>query len=116
MYEHAERADGVRALVDRIWPRGLSKEKADLDDWARGVAPSSQLRRWYGHRADRFPEFARRYRQELATPAGREALGELLELAGDRKLTLLTATRDLDHSHAVVLADELRRFEYPESG
>lgn len=114
VYERAEPEDGVRVLVDRLWPRGLSKLNAALDDWAKDVAPTSELRRWYGHRAERFPEFARRYRAELATSDGQKALERLVELAGDRVLTLLTATRDLEHGHAVVLADELRRFEWAE--
>lgn len=116
VYEPVEQGDGVRVLVDRLWPRGLSKENAALDDWAKDAAPSSELRRWYGHKVDRFPEFARRYRTELTSPEGQAELRRLLETADGRQLTLLTATRDVEHSGAVVLADELHRFTWAESG
>lgn len=97
--------DGVRVLVDRVWPRGLSKEAARLDAWHKELAPTTALRRWYGHDPQRFAEFRRRYEAELAG-AG-DALAELRELAGRRRLTLLTATRDVAHSNAQVLADVL---------
>lgn len=94
-------------LVDRVWPRGLSRDDAALDDWRRDIAPSTGLRRWYGHRPERFEEFSRRYRAEL-DEAG-EAVEELVALARKGRLTLLTATRDLEHSNAAVLADYLRQ-------
>jgi uncharacterized protein YeaO (DUF488 family) len=100
---------GKRVLVDRIWPRGLRKEDARLDEWLRDVAPSTELRRWYGHDPGRFAEFRRRYLGELRDPKHREALHSLQELAAGRPVTLLTATRDLEHSHAAVLAERLRR-------
>lgn len=106
----------MRVLVDRIWPRGLSKKAAELDEWAKDAAPSSELRRWYGHRPERFPEFARRYRAELREPAGRAAVERLLEAAGDGPWTLLTATKDLEHAHTGVLADVLGRASLGESG
>jgi uncharacterized protein YeaO (DUF488 family) len=96
-------------LVDRIWPRGLRKEDAHLDEWLRAIAPSTELRRWYGHDPERFMEFRRRYLAELRDPEHREALHGLRELATSRHLTLLTATRDLGHSHAAVLAERLGR-------
>lgn len=108
VYEDASPDDGARVLVDRVWPRGIRKDAARLDDWAKDVAPSTELRKWYGHDPDRFDEFRDRYRAELDTPAGREAVGRLRALAGRGPLTLLTATKDLGHSQAAVLAELLR--------
>lgn len=107
-YDPREYGDGLRVLVDRIWPRGLSKEKADLDEWCKQVAPSTTLRKWYGHDPERFDEFARRYRAELQEPDRAQALAHLRELAEHRALTLLTASRRADISEAVVLAELLR--------
>lgn len=107
-YDDAARADGARVLVDRIWPRGLSKERAALDEWCKEVAPSTQLRKWYRHDPTRFEEFARRYRVELEDPERSEALAHLRELAKRRTVTLLTATKQADISEAAVLADLLR--------
>jgi uncharacterized protein YeaO (DUF488 family) len=104
VYEEPDQGDGTRVLVDRIWPRGLSKAKAALDEWCKNVAPSTELRTWYGHDPDRFEEFSRRYQQELRDPQRAEALAHLRGLAGDRQLTLLTATRRADISEAAVLA------------
>jgi uncharacterized protein YeaO (DUF488 family) len=97
--------DGVRVLVDRVWPRGLRKDAARLDAWRKELAPTTALRKWYGHDPQRFAEFRRRYEAELAG-AG-DALAELRALAGKGRLTLLTATRDVAHSNAQVLADLL---------
>jgi uncharacterized protein YeaO (DUF488 family) len=109
VYDEPSPEDGTRVLVDRIWPRGLAKAKAGVDEWAKAVAPSTELRRWYGHDPDRFEEFRRRYQAELADPERQAALGHLRELARSGPLTLLTATRDLDRSQAAVLAERLRR-------
>lgn len=110
VYEEPDpRQDGARVLVDRVWPRGLAKADAALDDWAKGVAPSTELRKWYGHDPERYDEFARRYRAELEAPEAREALGGLRERARHGRVTLLTATKDLGLSHAAVLTEELRR-------
>jgi uncharacterized protein YeaO (DUF488 family) len=95
-------------LVDRIWPRGLSKEKAGLEEWCKAVAPSTALRTWYGHAPERFEEFGRRYRAELEEPERAQALEHLRDLARHGTLTLLTATKRADISEAVVLADLLR--------
>jgi uncharacterized protein YeaO (DUF488 family) len=95
-------------LVDRIWPRGLTKAKATLDEWCKTVAPSDELRKWYSHDPDRFEEFGRRYRLELKDPRRAEALAHLRGLARDRPLTLLTATRQPEISEAAVLAGLLR--------
>jgi uncharacterized protein YeaO (DUF488 family) len=104
VYEEPEQDDGTRVLVDRIWPRGVSKAKASLDEWCKDVAPSTELRKWYGHDPDRFEEFSRRYQRELQDPQRAEALAHLRALAGDRQLTLLTATRRPEISEAAVLA------------
>ncbi|MCH6472483.1 DUF488 domain-containing protein [Sinomonas terrae] len=107
-YRERTAQDGTRVLVDRIWPRGLTKEKADLDEWCKAVAPSPELRKWYSHDPERFEEFAHRYRQELEEPEKADALQHLKELAGQGNLTLLTATQHADISQAEVLADLIR--------
>lgn len=107
IYEEASSQDGRRVLVDRVWPRGMKKEDAHLDEWLRDVAPSTELRRWYGHEPSRFPEFRRRYLAELRDTGHREAAGHLRDLAAHDKVTLLTATKDADHSQAAVLAEWL---------
>ena len=109
VYDTASADDGTRVLVDRVWPRGLSKADAHLDEWIKDVAPSTALRKWYGHRADRFDEFRRRYRAELGDAAHAEALAQLRALARRGPVTLLTATKDVEHSQAAVLADILSR-------
>jgi uncharacterized protein YeaO (DUF488 family) len=107
VYDERTAQDGTRVLVDRLWPRGLTKNRADLDEWCKQIAPSAALRRWYGHDPDRFTEFARRYRLELDDPERVERLQHLRELARRQTLTLLTATRQVDTSEAAVLADLL---------
>lgn len=109
VYEQPERDDGVRVLVDRVWPRGLAKEKAALNEWCKDVAPSTELRKWYGHDPGRFAEFTRRYQAELTDADQSEALRHLRDLANPGPLTLVTATREVDISQAAVLADLLRR-------
>lgn len=99
--------DGLRVLVDRIWPRGLTKEQADLDDWCRVIAPSTALRVWYGHDPAKFSEFARRYRTEVAEPERTAELKHLRGVAQGGTLTLLTAAKDFEISEAAVLADLL---------
>jgi len=106
VYDEAAETDGTRVLVDRLWPRGLSSETADFE-WQKTVAPSDMLRMWYGHRPERFEEFTREYRAELADPARAEVLEHLTELAKQGPLTLLTATKDPAHSQAAVLRDVL---------
>ena len=96
-----------RVLVDRLWPRGVTKEAAAIDEWCRDVAPSTELRRWYGHDPAKFDEFARRYRAELAHEPASRAVAHLLDLADTGGLVLVTATRDLEHSAATVLHDVL---------
>src|SRR6185437_70727 len=108
VYEEPSPQDGARVLVDRVWPRGMRKDAARLDEWAKDVAPSADLRTWYRHDPAKFGEFRRRYTAELAEPGAREALNRLRALAADRPVTLLTATKDLDLSQAAVLAGLLR--------
>ncbi|MDT0458416.1 DUF488 family protein [Streptomyces sp. DSM 41527] len=108
VYEAPEPADGARVLVDRLWPRGLSKADAQLSEWCKDVAPSAELRRWFHHEEPRFAEFAERYREELAREAVQPALEELRERAAQGPLTLLTATKDVSVSHVNVLIEVLR--------
>jgi uncharacterized protein YeaO (DUF488 family) len=108
VYDDTAAADGVRVLVDRVWPRGMTKEAAHLDEWAKDVAPSPQLRTWYGHDPAKFAEFRRRYAVELGEPARAEAFAKLRSLAREKPVILLTATRDVVHSQAAVLAERLR--------
>ena len=115
VYDEPSDADGARVLVDRVWPRGLRKDALRLDDWAKDVAPSTELRTWYGHDPAKFGEFRQRYLGELAGASQRAALGRLRALAASgRALTLLTATKDLDHSQAAVLARLLSQSGEPE--
>lgn len=107
VYEETAPEEGKRVLVDRVWPRGMRKEDAHLEEWLRDVAPSTELRRWYGHEPSRFAEFRRRYLAELRDSAHRDAVRKLRDLAAHDRITLLTATKDVDHSQAAVLADWL---------
>ncbi|MET4705226.1 DUF488 family protein [Frigoribacterium sp. UYMn621] len=106
-YEEPHPTDGTRVLVDRLWPRGLSKERAHLDEWCKDVAPSAELRTWYGHVPERFEGFADRYRVELGEPERAAALAHLRELVAGGAVTLLTATKDPAISEAAVLAEIL---------
>ena len=105
IYEKADPGDGYRVLIDHIWPRGVSHERAKLDEWARDLAPSDDLRKWFGHVPKRFAEFRVRYRQELK--ANPERLAALRRHAGDGPLTILYAARDPEHNNAVVLVELL---------
>ena len=116
VYDPPSPGDGARVLVDRLWPRGLRKDAARLDLWARDVAPSTELRQWYGHDPAKFAEFRRRYLDELSGRAQRTELGRLRALASAGPLTLLTATRDVEHSQAAVLARLLRQDDEPAEG
>jgi uncharacterized protein YeaO (DUF488 family) len=106
-YDPVAATDGYRVLVDRIWPRGVRREEAHLDEWARELAPSTGLRRWFGHDPARFEEFQRRYIEELSSQA--QKLRELRARAREGTLTLVYAARDTEHNDAVVLAKILRR-------
>ncbi|MFJ8647804.1 DUF488 domain-containing protein [Streptomyces sp. NPDC093546] len=109
VYEPPEPGDGTRVLVDRLWPRGLAKADARVDEWPKSVTPSTELRRWYHAGEGTYEEFRERYEAELAAPEAAEALGRLRELARKGPLTLLTASKEPAQSHAAVLAEFLRR-------
>lgn len=109
VYEPAEAEDGTRVLVDRLWPRGLRKDKAQIDFWAKDVAPSDTLRRWFGHRPDRWEEFVKRYRAELAAPETQPQVESLRAMTRKDRVTLLYAARDESMNNAVVLRDDLRK-------
>lgn len=104
-YQRPAAADGIRILIDRLWPRGVSKTRLAVDLWPRDLAPTTALRKWYGHQPNRFAEFRRRYRHELAEH--HERLAALRELIKGRAATLVTATREVDLSHATVLREML---------
>ena len=105
IYDPPDANDGARALVDRLWPRGMRKERAKLTAWLKEIAPSDELRRWFGHDPARFAEFARRYRAELA--ANKEAVSRIEDLTKVGPVTLLYAAHDTEHNEARVLADYL---------
>jgi uncharacterized protein YeaO (DUF488 family) len=107
VYEAADESDGYRVLIDRLWPRGVSRQAAQLNDWARDIAPSAELRVWFNHDPARFAEFRRRYLDELA--AQTDELKRLRRIAQDGRLTLVYSARDPEHNDAVVLAEVLRR-------
>ncbi len=106
IYETPESTDGMRVLVDRLWPRGVTKDEASIDLWMKDVAPSTELRKWYGHDPEKWPEFQERYRFELE---GNPALAELQKLSRKEKVTLIYAAKDENHSHALVLLGILGR-------
>ncbi|KRF19984.1 hypothetical protein ASG90_19860 [Nocardioides sp. Soil797] len=106
-YDDPAANDGTRVLVDRIWPRGVAKADLALDDWNKDVAPSTELRKWYAHDVAKFDEFAARYGKELDSVAGRAALSSLKATVTGQRLTLVTATKDVEHSQAAVLAQLL---------
>jgi len=100
--------DGIRVLVDRRWPRGVSRARADLDEWCTAVAPSDALRKWYGHAPEKFEEFTSRYLKELEEPDRASALRHLRAMAARDRLTLLTATKNVQISQAAILVKLLR--------
>ncbi|GAC1568392.1 MAG: DUF488 domain-containing protein [Ktedonobacteraceae bacterium] len=107
VYDEAEASDGMRVLVDRLWPRGLSKERARIDLWLKEIAPSNTLRAWFGHDPAKFDDFRRRYESELNLDTGKEALSRLRQLARQQQVTLVFAARDAEHSNAAVLRELL---------
>ncbi len=110
IYAPPAKADGQRVLVDRVWPRGIRKDEAALDEWLKDVAPSSELRKWFGHSAERWDEFRKRYEAEIKEQP--ESFGRLLELCSQRKTTLLFAARDEEHNNAVALKALVERSLY----
>lgn len=115
VYEPAEKADGVRVLVDRLWPRGLRKSDAAVDVWAKELTPTSELRLWFAHDPERWPEFRRRYKRELAAAAGEPIVSQLLKSAARGRVTLLYAKSDESINHAVVLLEFLTRRSKPKN-
>lgn len=107
VYEQPGKSDGKRVLVDRVWPRGISKDKAALDEWVKDVAPSTELRKWFGHSAERWQQFRERYEAEIA--GNEEAFGRLVELCRKGDVTLVYSARDEAHNNAVVLKEVLKR-------
>lgn len=110
VYDKPSRKDGMRVLVDRLWPRGLTKARAAVDVWMKGVAPSTELRKWFGHDPSRWKQFQTRYRRELDEKT--DALQSLRAMSAERTITLVYGARDEDHNEAVVLKrvlDEARR-------
>lgn len=105
VYDEPSLDDGYRVLVDRLWPRGVSKDKAKLDEWSKELAPSSELRTWFGHKSERFEEFTVRYTEELKDQ--RSELDRLCTLAQKQRVTLLYGTKDPQHNQAVILLDIL---------
>jgi uncharacterized protein YeaO (DUF488 family) len=109
IYEEPEAEDGERYLVDRLWPRGISKKQAQLAGWVKEIAPSEDLRKWFDHDPGRWSEFKRRYKLELRAKEKRDVLAGLAEKAGNGTVTLLYAARDLRHNNAAVLAEVLEK-------
>jgi uncharacterized protein YeaO (DUF488 family) len=105
VYEGKEASDGVRILVDRLWPRGLRSAQAGIDEWMKDVAPSDELRKWFAHDPDKWPEFKRRYTQELAAREKAALLKRIAKLAASGKVTLVYAARDTEHNNARVLEE-----------
>jgi uncharacterized protein YeaO (DUF488 family) len=110
IYEPYDEADGTRILVDRIWPRGISKEKAGLTDWFKDIAPSSELRKWFCHKPELFEEFRKKYLEELRTDEGKaEMVTQLSAMAQKGKVTLLYGAMDPLYNQAIVLCEEIKR-------
>ena len=105
IYDDVGQSDGYRVMIDHVWPRGVSRERASLDSWVRDLAPSDDLRKWFDHDPKRFAEFRARYRDELA--AQRDTLDELRRRASDGQVTILYAARDREHNNGVVIAELL---------
>jgi uncharacterized protein YeaO (DUF488 family) len=106
VYEPADPSDGYRVLIDHVWPRGVSRQRAQLDEWARELAPSDEVRKWFDHVPERFEEFRARYRRELS--GHREVIEKLRERARKGPLTIVYAARDQAHNNAAVLAELVR--------
>ncbi len=117
VYESASRTDGTRVLVDRLWPRGIAKANAAVDEWLRDLAPSDELRRWFHARAERWQDFRKKYLKELSQPEAQDALLQLYKLVHQRKrLTLLFASKNEAHNNAVVLKELIEGVRKPPTG
>lgn len=109
VYEQAKPSDGFRVLVDRLWPRGISKEEAHIDEWLREIAPSTELRKWFGHDPEKWPVFQRRYRAELKDKI--QPLEKLLADAAGKDITLVYASREQEYNNVMVLKEVLRSLQ-----
>jgi uncharacterized protein YeaO (DUF488 family) len=109
VYEKKSAGDGKRIYVDRLWPRGLNKEAAAIDEWLKELSPSDGLRRWFGHEPNKFPEFRQKYIEELSLPERQAQIARLAELAAGMDITLVYSARDSQHNNAVVLAELIDR-------
>jgi uncharacterized protein YeaO (DUF488 family) len=112
VYDPVSRGDGYRVLVERLWPRGIRKQDLPLDAWEKEIAPSQELRQWFGHDPDRWSEFKRRYRKELKQGPAPERLRALAERSVTRSVTLVFSSHDTEHNNAVVLKEELDRLAH----
>ena len=108
-YEPPAKEDGYRVLVERLWPRGMKKESLRLDEWLKDISPSPELRKWYGHELERWPEFQKRYAQELKQEPARELLENLVERARHGTVTLVFAAKDEEHNSALLVKRELEK-------
>jgi uncharacterized protein YeaO (DUF488 family) len=110
VYEKPETEDGFRVLVDRLWPRGKKKADLRLDAWTKDIAPSTELRKWFGHDPKRWLEFCKRYKNELKNPDVRATIIQIIHAAGKRKaITLVYGAKDMEHNEAIVLQGIFRR-------
>ncbi len=109
-YDEPDSTDGFRILVDRLWPRGIKKADLRLDAWVKDIAPSTELRKWFRHDAERWPEFCKRYKAELKAPKAQKAIADTLRAAGKQsRITLIYGARDTQHNEAVVLQEIFKR-------
>ena len=111
VYEKRNPGDGKRILVDRLWPRGLTREEAAIDEWMKDLAPSDELRRWFGHEPEKWPDFQRRYTQELSAPDKVRLLDRIARMAGEGNVTIVYAARDAEHNNAKVLEEIMQSVE-----
>ena len=116
VYENPARTDGTRVLVDRLWPRGLTKESAAVDSWLKELAPSDELRKWFHAYPEQWAAFRKKYLKELGQPDANTSLEELYRLAGQKKVTLLFASKNEEHNNAIVLRDLINGMRKPPTG
>ncbi|NYT65097.1 DUF488 domain-containing protein [Alcaligenaceae bacterium] len=107
-YEPSQADEGYRVLVDRLWPRGIAKADLVYDLWCKDLAPSSDLRQWFGHQVEKWPEFSKRYRAELQTPEQQGRIHDIISAAKGQRITLIYGAKDREHNQAVVLAAEIK--------
>lgn len=110
VYESASADDGLRVLIDRLWPRGIAKAKLKYDLWCKDLAPSSELRKWFGHKVENWEQFKTDYAKELDNAKSKDRMSEILTAANDQNITLLYGAKDTEHNQAVVLADILAKY------